>query len=269
MIKSKKRLGQHFIQDKSIIYQIISQSGFEHSDQVLEIGAGLGALTIPLSKRVGHIAAVEKDASLVKALSTKLSDNNINNVEVIHGDILKLNFEKIIGHSLEKIHLIGNLPYNISSPFLERLIMFRAHVSKAVLMFQSEFGRRIIASPGSKAYGAMSVLIQYYAHISSLLDVSREKFYPKPKVDSIVLVFDMDRPHPNSAKDEVLFKKVVKGAFAYRRKMLRNSLKGAFPEYSMDEISSALERCFIELNQRAENLDIDAFICLASAMKRG
>ncbi len=262
----KKRLGQHFIKNKEIIHQIVEKAGFKKTDLILEIGSGLGALTIPLAGCVDHIIAVEKDAHLADILNEKLISESINNVTIINGDILSLNLEKVSRPSGQRICAIGNLPYNISSPFLEWLIDFRGLISKAVLMFQSEFAKRLIASPGGKEIGAITVFIQYYAAITPLLPVSKEAFYPKPKVDSLVLAFDLRKPHPRRAQDETHFRRVVKGAFAQRRKTIQNSLRGAFPHYTPNEISTALKQCHIDIRRRAETLTIDEFLCLSSAL---
>lgn len=264
--RPKKRLGQHFIQSPEIIQQIIERSGFHKSDRILEIGAGLGALTIPLAESFHHIIAVEKDSRLADILGKRLSRAGINNVTLINDDILKLDLRTIPEFAGDKIRVIGNLPYNISSPFLEKLVNDRKLISKAVLMFQLEFARRLIAFPGGKEYSAMTVLIQYHARLSPLIDVPKEAFYPKPKVDSMVLKLDMERPYPRRAKDETIFKIVVKGAFAQRRKILLNSLKGTLSSYTIDEIFSALKRCAIDYRRRAETLHMDDFLCLASAL---
>jgi 16S rRNA (adenine1518-N6/adenine1519-N6)-dimethyltransferase len=262
----KKRLSQHFLQDTGIIHEIIAQAGFDESDHVFEIGAGLGALTLPLSKVVRHITAIEKDAQLADMLGKRLSHAGVDNVNLINDDILAFDFSKVIDLSLKKIKIIGNLPYNISSPLLEKFIKNRNLVSRAILMFQYEFARRLIAPPGNKEYGAMTVLIQYHASLTPLLDVPKEAFYPKPKVDSMVLELDLDSPHPRRTEDEETFKMVVKGAFAHRRKTLLNSLKGTLSSRSINEIVAALDRCAIDPTKRAENLDIDDFLCLTSQL---
>ncbi|MBL7176718.1 MAG: ribosomal RNA small subunit methyltransferase A [Desulfobacteraceae bacterium] len=264
--RPKKRLSQHFLQDTGIIHEIIAQAGFDESDHVFEIGAGLGALTLPLSKVVRHITAIEKDAQLADMLGKRLSHAGVDNVNLINDDILAFDLSKVIDLSLKKIKVIGNLPYNISSPLLEKFIKNRNLVSRAILMFQYEFARRLIAPPGNKEYGAMTVLIQYHAGITPLLDVPKEAFYPKPKVDSMVLELDLDSPHPRRTEDEETFKMVVKGAFAHRRKTLLNSLKGTLSSRSINEIVAALDRCAIDPTKRAENLDIDDFLCLTSQL---
>jgi 16S rRNA (adenine1518-N6/adenine1519-N6)-dimethyltransferase len=162
--------------------------------------------------------------------------------------------------------IIGNLPYNISSPLMEKLVMNRGLVSRAVLMFQAELARRLTASPGSKAYGALTVFTRYYAKVTTLLQVPRSAFYPMPKVDSTVLNIDFTRPHPRRAQDEQGFQKVVKGAFAQRRKTLLNALSGAYHSSRKADIQGALEECGIDGKIRAERLSIDDFLRLGAAM---
>ena len=264
--RSNKRLGQHFIKDQEVIHRIISLSGFEKSDHVLEVGPGRGALTILLSRKVDKITAVEKDSRLMDFLKRALPREDVQNVRIINEDILRFDLKKISGITKKKIKVIGNLPYNISSPFIELLIQNRDFVSSAVLMFQKEFAQRLVASPGGKDYGALSVLIQYNAGISRLLDVSKEMFYPKPKVGSMVLGFDMEKPHSRRAEDDASFRMVVKGAFAHRRKTILNSLKGSLTSFSSEEISSALEKCSIDHKRRAETVNIDEFLDLAEVL---
>lgn len=262
----KKRLGQHFLRDEGIVRKIIHKARVDPSDHVLEIGSGLGALTIPLAALVHHVVAVEKDPRLAEMLKKRLARDDISNVRVINEDILKLELEGIPRLPAKKIKVLGNLPYNISTPFLERLVENRNLVSRAVLMFQLELARRLTASPGNKQFGAMTVLVQYYAHISPLLEVSKASFYPRPKVDSMVLDLDFERPHPRRAEDEAKFKMVVKGAFAHRRKTLLNSLKRTLSPRTSHEILYALRKCAIDPGKRAETLNIDHFLCLTSAL---
>jgi 16S rRNA (adenine1518-N6/adenine1519-N6)-dimethyltransferase len=262
----KKRLGQHFLRDAGMVRKIINKASLDPSDHVLEIGSGLGALTIPLAGQVHHVVAVEKDPRLAEMLKNRLAHDDINNVRLINDDILKLELKGIPGPSANKMKVIGNLPYNISSPFLEKLVKNRNLVSRATLMFQLELARRLTASPGSKEFGAMTVRIQYHAHISPLFEVSKESFYPRPKVDSMVIELDFERPHPRRAKDEAKFQRVVKGAFAHRRKTLLNSLKRALPSRTSEEILEALHKCDIDPGKRAETLNIDHFLCLTTAL---
>lgn len=264
--RPSKRLGQHFLRDRGLIDAIISRAGFHPSDRILEIGAGLGALTLPLAASVRHISAVEKDRRLTAMLNERLTREGIRNVTLINEDILKLDFDELPSHPGEKIHVIGNLPYNISSPVIEKLITHRHHIARAILMFQLELAHRLLASPGNKTYGAMTVMIRYHASVSPLVEVPGEAFYPKPKVGSMVLELDFERPHPSRANDEENFKKIVRGAFAHRRKTILNSFKGALFPCRIDEVLKALEKCDIDPRERAETLSIDDFICLSAAL---
>jgi len=266
--RPNKRLGQHFLKDPNIIHEIISRAGFSPSDHVLEIGAGMGALTIPLSESVRHISAVEKDTRLTRFLGKRLSREGIKNVTLINEDILKFDINGLQTLPGEKIQVIGNLPYNISSPLLEQLINHRKMVSRAILMFQAELARRLVSPPGSKVYGAITVLIQYHAGISPLFEVSNGAFYPKPKVGSMVLELDFNRPHPGRAGDEKLFTSVVRSAFAHRRKTIINSLKGSPIPCPYEVFSEALNHCAIDPGKRAEELNIDDFLCLTAALAR-
>jgi 16S rRNA (adenine1518-N6/adenine1519-N6)-dimethyltransferase len=264
-----KRLGQHFLKDPRIIRDIITRARFEEDSEVLEVGPGLGALTFPLAGRVKRVIGVEKDARLMDTLQKRLSLEQTGNVTLIHSDILKLDFFRITGPEEKRIHVIGNLPFNISSPFVEMLISHRTRVKRAVLTFQLELARRLAAAPGSKAYGALTVMVQYYAHITPLLEIPREAFYPKPEVASMVLELDFTRPFPRRAGDEKNFRRIVKASFAQRRKTIVNSIRGALTSLSRDRILNALEECGIEPGKRAEDLHMDHYLCLSEALQPG
>jgi 16S rRNA (adenine1518-N6/adenine1519-N6)-dimethyltransferase len=260
--RPKKRLGQHFLKDPAIIDKMIARAGFDPSCTVLEIGAGLGALTLPLAGSVRRVLAVEKDPQLLAVLQKNLDASGMHNVTPIAEDILRLDLGALDLPAGQTFQVLGNLPFNISSPVLEKLILNRHLMRRAVLTFQREVARRLMATPGNKEYGAMTVLVQYHARVSPLLEIAKEAFHPKPKVGSMVLELDFTKPHRNRAKDEKHFKGVVKAAFAHRRKTLLNGLKGVgvFPT---PNILRALERCGIEPGKRAETLDIDDFLCLS------
>ncbi len=262
----KKRLGQHFLADQKIIHEIVEHAGFRKTDVVLEIGPGKGALTLPLARSVGHIVGVEKDGQMVAMLRDKLSRAGITNVTLINMDILKWDFHEIKVPDSTRLQVIGNLPYNISSPFLEKLTENRDLVEKAVLMFQSEVAQRLTASPGGKVYGAITLLIQYYAHARILLKAPKEAFFPRPKVDSMVIELDFQRPYPKRAADEERFRALVRGAFAYRRKTLLNSLDRSRPHLDRRALLEGMEQCGIDPQRRAETLDMDEFLRLASVL---
>lgn len=252
--------------DPSISERIVSLSGFSSDDTVLEIGSGKGALTLPLASRVNHVVAVEKDVQLVEWLGGSLKKAGLNNVTLLHEDILKLDWQTLRKHFQGRIPIIGNLPYNISSPVLEKMCQNPQWMGQAVLMFQKEVAERLTAAPGSKAYGALTLLVQYHARVLSLLKVLRGSFFPVPKVDSMVVSVDFKKPYPQRAVHEVFFRKVVKGAFAHRRKTILNSLKGAMPDQSRESLLNALAVCDIESGKRAEVLEMGDFLRLSSAL---
>ncbi len=261
--RPKKSLGQHFLRDPLVIERILAGAEFRMNSTVLEIGSGLGALTFPLASCVQHVIAVEKDGTLVEKLRAGLAREGIGNVTLIHEDILKLDLARL---SKEKIEVIGNIPYNISSPLIEKLIRNREHISRAILTLQHELAARLTASPGNKQYGALTVLIQYHAHLSPLLEVPRQAFYPKPKVSSTVVLFEFSRPFPRRVDPEDFFRKVVRAAFAHRRKTLLNSLRGTFPSWDVQNLLNAMEQCAIDPQRRAETLGMDDFFNLSEAL---
>ena len=264
--RPKKSLGQHFLKDNHLIWEMISRAGFKKEDRVLEIGPGLGALTFLLADSVQDVVAVEKDPLLSRRLGQRLAREKIQNVHLITGDILRFDFGEGDVFKGGKITVIGNLPYNISSPVLEKLVENRNWVRRAVLMFQAEFAKRVSAGPGGRDYGAMSVLIQYFARVTPLLEVPKEAFTPRPKVDSMVLEIDFERPYPKKARDEEGFKRTVRGAFSQRRKTLLNALSGSFPSLGRSGVLEALQHCGIDPGKRAETLHMDDFLCLHRAL---
>jgi len=261
--RPKKSLGQHFLRDPLIIERILAGAKFSRSSTVLEVGAGLGALTFPLASCVHHVMAVEKDGTLVEKLRAGLAREGVGNVTLIHEDILKLDLAPL---SEEKIEVIGNIPYNISSPLIEKLIRNRDRIPRAILTLQHELAGRLTASPGNKQYGALTVLIQYHARLFPLLEIPRQAFYPKPKVSSTVVQFEFSKPFPRRADDEEFFRKVVRAAFAHRRKTLLNSLRGTFPSWEVQSTLKAMKHCAIDPQRRAETLSIDDFLNLSAAL---
>ena len=261
--RPKKSLGQHFLKDPLVVERILATADFEKRSTVLEVGAGLGALTFPLAPLVQKVIAVEKDGALAEKLSAGLRRERVGNVTLIHEDILKLDMARL---SDEKIEVIGNIPYNISSPLIEKLIHSREHISRAILTLQHELAARLTASPGNKQYGALTVLIQYHAHLSPLLEVPRQAFYPMPKVSSTVVQFAFSRPFPRRVDPEDFFRKVVRAAFAHRRKTLLNSLRGTFPTWNVQSLLNAMEQCAIDPQRRAETLGMDDFINLSETL---
>jgi 16S rRNA (adenine1518-N6/adenine1519-N6)-dimethyltransferase len=266
-LRPRKRLGQHFLEDPAIIDGIIAHARLKKNDVVVEIGSGLGALTIPILPHIHHLVAIEKDPLLITILQERLSLKEKEKITFISGDVLKLDLQEIYDKFEQKIKIAGNLPYNISSPFLEKLIINRNYIKNAVLMFQLEVAQRLTAMPRKKQYGALSIITQYYAQISPLITIKRVAFYPKPKVDSMVLGIDFERPYPVRAENEEFFRRIVQAAFSCRRKTILNSLERGMVSLSREMIAKSLKECLIDPKRRAETLSIDEYIHLSSVLR--
>jgi len=250
----KRPFGQHFLFDPNILKKIIACSGLTREETVVEIGPGLGSLTKFLSLHAARVIAIEIDKRLMDKLKNILSENR--NVEVIQADAMKFPLETISG----RFRVVANIPYNITTPLLFRLLEFRANIPSMTLLMQKEVAKRITALPGSKDYGVLSISMQMYTKPSLKFTVSRKAFLPPPDVDSAVVHFEVSEAPLYKVKDEALFRQVVRQAFSQRRKTLKNSL-GSF-----EGIGDALQKAGIEPGQRAEKLSIEDFVRIADAL---
>jgi 16S rRNA (adenine1518-N6/adenine1519-N6)-dimethyltransferase len=260
-IKPKKSLGQNFLVDNNIRNKIIDSLELKSSDFLLEIGPGRGELTSLISSRVNKVYALEIDNRLVKFLSDSLKPKG--NISVIHADILKFDLKEFIDKEKipGKLKIFGNIPYYISSPIIEYLIKERSLISSIFITVQKEFARRVISLPGSKDYGSFSCFAQYYLEPRVMFDISRNSFYPKPKVDSSFLRLDA-RSRPAVAVDnEERFFKIIRSAFNQRRKTLRNSLNGVITQAQLDKF---FEKSGFNPNVRPERLSLADFAYLAN-----
>lgn len=266
-LNPRRKLGQHFLVDDKVIDYIIRGARFEPNNPVIEIGPGRGALTLPLARVIDHLFAVEKDSRLTDSLRKRLKKEGMTNVTLINEDILKWDFQNAKERTDSRLQVIGNLPYSISSPILYKLIENRSIIGRAILMFQLEVAERLTAVPSKKAYGALTLFIQYYASVRPLIRVNKKSFYPSPKVDSMVIELDFTRPYPERTTSETDFKTVVNGAFAHRRKTILNSLKNSIHnDVFLNNILTALEKCGIDPSRRAETLHMDEFLCLIKSL---
>ena len=231
-----KELGQNFLSNPATAEMIVQKTGISDNIRVLEIGPGLGALTIPLAKAALHVTAVEKDYRLIPMLQQELDSENLKNIDIINQDILKINFNEITSKETpnKKLVVIGNLPYNISSQILFRLVEQRSCIEKAFLMFQKELAKRIIASPGKKDYSRLSAVVQYAADISFVADIGPSSFFPKPTVNSTVLQFKFFHEKEFTQTQEKILFNVIKAAFSKRRKTLKNSMTGGEFDFKKD-----------------------------------
>jgi 16S rRNA (adenine1518-N6/adenine1519-N6)-dimethyltransferase len=264
---ARKELGQNFITEASLAARIVELARIGSDEVVLEIGAGLGAMTVAAARRASRTIAVEKDAQLVPLLRAELLVNGLEQVQVREQDILTLDLVRVAGEEGRPLTVIGNLPYNISSQVLVKLIRSRKAVSRAVLMFQKELADRLCAGPGSKTYGRLSVMLQYCADLMVLRSVRPEMFFPRPKVGSVVLAINFKTAIDPQVGDEALLGQVVQAAFGQRRKTLRNALSGGRLPLDSDAATQILETARIDPRRRAETLDVAEFVALTDVVE--
>ena len=263
----KKQLGQNFLNDPSTAQMIIQRSDLMPQDVVLEIGAGLGALTVPIARSARKVYAVEKDGRLADVLTGILAASDCSNVTLIIKNILDVDIDQLARDENSPLVVFGNLPYNISSQVLIQLIKARTAVRHCVLMFQKELARRIMSPPGTRDYGRLSVLLQYCAEIKHIADVKAALFYPRPKVDSEVIAINFKDAPEFAADDEVFFSRVVKAAFSKRRKTLKNALAGSDLVLEAEAAEHILKSVTIEPFRRAETLSVEEFVKLSNALQ--
>ena len=266
-LKPKKHMGQNFLIDPSTARTIISRSNLMADDLVLEIGAGLGALTIPLAKAAQKVYAVEKDNQLIELLKAEMLANRISNCEIISGNILEMDLDTFVEAGGAKLSVFGNLPYGISSQILVKLIHSRSCIHRAVLMFQKELAQRIAARPGGREYGRITAMLGYCADIRFLADVSASVFYPQPKVDSAVIEVRFKSTTAYGPHDEAMVFRVIKAAFGNRRKTLKNALAAAGLNIDTHIASQALSIAGIDPTRRAETLDPAEFVALSVGLQ--
>ncbi|MBO5917837.1 MAG: 16S rRNA (adenine(1518)-N(6)/adenine(1519)-N(6))-dimethyltransferase RsmA [Oscillospiraceae bacterium] len=261
-----KSMGQNFLIQSWVPEDIAAASGADKDCCVLEIGPGIGPLTRQLSDRAGKVVAVELDRSLLPILDETLAGRD--NVHIISGDIMKLEIPALVEEHFNALHPMAcaNLPYNITTPVITALI--QAGCFEAItVMIQREVALRICAAPGSSDYGAFSVFVQYHTTPELLFDVPNTCFLPAPKVTSSVLRMT-PRPKPAEVEDEEFFFRVVRAAFAQRRKTLHNSLSAALgAPFSREMIAQAIEDCGLSPTIRGERLGISEFALLARTLK--
>ena len=263
---AKKKFGQNFLNDPSVPEMIADRAKIAEDDLVVEIGPGLGALTVPLANRAARVCAIEKDAQILPLLRSELLASGVENVEIINEDILKVSLTEIAEAHGRPIIVVGNLPYNISSQILIQMMRERRWVKRAIFMFQKELAERITAPEGTRNFGRMAAMLGYCAKIRTLVRVDSSKFFPRPKVDSEVIeVSFLDEP-AHVAEDEALLYGVIKAAFGKRRKNLRNALSNSELPLTPVEAEEVLIRAEIAVNRRAESLTVEEFVRLTNAL---
>ena len=247
---AKKKFGQNFLKDTSIINAIIQSINPVPDDLLIEIGPGLGALTKPLLEKTNHLLAIEVDRDIVAWMENEYSKKNIT---VFNEDILNFNFDQFD----QKVRIVGNLPYNISTPILFKCIDNITNIKDLHFMLQKEVVDRMIAVPSSSEYGRLSVMLQYYFVMEHLVHVPKESFDPEPKVESSFVRLIPYEHYPFVANNIEQFGRIVKEAFSQRRKTIRNTLKSFISENDFQKIG-------INPQLRAENLSVSDFVKISN-----
>jgi 16S rRNA (adenine1518-N6/adenine1519-N6)-dimethyltransferase len=260
----RKGLGQHFLVDRNILNKVIWTAQVEKEDTVLEVGPGLGEMTIALARQSKRVIAIEIDPKLVAILNEKMK--NYSNVEVVKSDILKVDFNQFFKKEGHPIKVVANLPYQVSTPLLFRFIESKEAFSTFTLMLQKEVAERMVAPPGGKEYGPLSIFLQMFSDVSIRFFIKPSAFFPPPKVESAVVQMVWKEEPMIEANDEEWFKRVVKACFGYRRKTLVNALKHS--ELSLPEsIELKMEAIGIDPRRRPETLTIPEFVSLAKILR--
>jgi 16S rRNA (adenine1518-N6/adenine1519-N6)-dimethyltransferase len=248
--QARKRFGQNFLIDEHIIEQIIQAVHPQKGQTIIEIGPGCGALTGPLIAACGQITAIELDRDLVPKLEQRFGEG----IHLIQADALQYDFG-----SMHNMRLVGNLPYNISTPLLFHLLSYAEHIEDMHFMLQKEVVERMVAVPGTKDYGRLSIMIQYHCQAEAVLDVPPQAFDPAPKVDSMVVRLQPYRELPYKAQNMARLEQVVQQAFNQRRKTLSNALKNVMT-------SEQIKRLGIDPSLRPEHLTIADYVNLANSL---
>lgn len=259
----KKRFGQNFLKDQNILNKIANAGDITENTLVIEIGPGFGGLTELLLLKAKHVIAYEIDTELIPILNNTFKDTK--NLTLINQDILKVDVDtdiKELGISYDKVVVVANLPYYITTPILMKFIEESTLTSRMIVMMQLEVAKRITSSPSTKDYNSLSIAIQYKTDAVIAFNVPRTVFIPEPNVDSAVVVLDIKEKPDYEPIDEDVFYKLIRASFTQRRKTLLNNLRHNY-DLNREQIEIMLESLEIKLNERAENLSIRDFIRIA------
>ena len=258
-IKMSKKLGQNFLIKRGIVDEIVHAAELTPGEPVLEVGPGIGTLTQGLAQSGADVTAIELDRRLLEVLDTTLA--SYDNVRIVHGDVLKLDVPTIMNHKPFKV--VANLPYYITTPIIMSLLESKLPIERLVVMVQKEVALRMVAKPGTKDYGALSVAVQYYTEPYIVLDVPPKSFLPAPAVTSSVIRCVLRDKPPVDVIDEKLFFRVVKAGFAQRRKTFANTMKTT--GLSKDRIEELLAKANIDGQRRGETFTLQEFADVANA----
>jgi 16S rRNA (adenine1518-N6/adenine1519-N6)-dimethyltransferase len=265
----KKSLGQNFLIDTNILNKIVDFSEVSETTAAIEIGPGIGALTEQVAKRAGKVIAFEIDQRLLPILEDTLSP--YDNVKVIHQDILKADVENLIRDEIkgfEEVKVVANLPYYVTTPIIMKLLTEGLPLNNITVMLQKEVADRMAAKPSTKAYGSLSIAVQYYTKAETVMIVPKTVFVPQPNVDSAVIRLTVREEPAVKVKDENFFFEVVRASFGQRRKTIMNNLTSHLPEGKVKkaQIETALDQASIDPKRRGETLSIEEFGKLSDAL---
>lgn len=268
-LKPRKSLGQNFLVDSNLLTKIVEAAEIDGDTGVIEIGPGLGALTDKLLERAGRVVAIEIDRELAGLLRDRYEGEE--KLAILEQDILASSLARIIEIELkdyQKLKVVANLPYYITSPIITQLLEEEVHFDSLTLMVQKEVAERLTASPGGKDYGSLTVFVNYYADVRIAFNVSRNVFLPKPEVDSAIIQLLPHRVKPHQPQDEALFFSTIRASFRHRRKTLANNLNMEFAgRLSRESLAEILARAEIDGMRRAETLSLAEFVRLADGLE--
>lgn len=261
-VKFKKKFGQNFLKDVNIVKRIVDVSGVDQESLVIEVGPGGAIMTRELALVAKQVLAYEIDQDLSTELSKRLED--FDNVDILFQDFLDSDLiSDVKSYNYKKLFFVSNVPYYITTPIILKLISSNLHFEKIVMMVQKEVGDRFSTLPGSREYGSITVLLNYFYDIKREFFVSRKQFVPQPNVDSLIVSFT-EKENRLELNDFHFFEKIVRDSFQFKRKNIRNNLK----QYDLDIVARVLDDYGYDLSVRAENLSVEVFVELANALSK-
>lgn len=259
-VKFKKKFGQNFLKDINVVKKIVRSAEIDGKSLVIEVGPGGGIMTRELSMVADNVLAYEIDEELKEEHAKRLGDRD--NITILFQDFLESDIVKDVEkYDYDKLYFVSNVPYYITTPIILKLIDSGLRFEKIVMMVQKEVGDRFSTKSGNKEYGSITVLLNYFYNIKKEFFVSRKQFVPEPNVDSVIISFS-EKSDKLPLNDFKFFEKLVRDSFQYKRKTLRNNLKG----YDLDKVSKVLEKYEKDLNVRAEALDVEVFVEIANEL---
>ena len=261
-VKFKKKFGQNFLKDINIVKRIVDVSEVDKDSLVIEVGPGGGVMTRELASRAKNVIAYEIDHDLEDELVKRL--DGFDNVDVLFQDFLTSDLiSDVSNYSYKKLYFVSNVPYYITTPILMKIIESGLEFNKIVIMVQKEVGDRFTTAPGSREYGSITVLLNYFYNIKKEFFVSRKQFVPEPNVDSLIVSFS-PREDKLELNDYKFFERLIRDSFQFKRKTLRNNLKN----YDLKVVESVLQEYNYDLSVRAENLSTEIFVKISNALRK-